>query len=124
MVFELTKSMIATHIHNGYDVILPYLILRPNEIKEFQILAEKINADFFEVALLADEADATRRLMQRGTWGESDAPPITESDQPIIHDLYRRFSETLKEREGVHIITSQEGRQDETYQALLKVISS
>lgn len=123
LVFEITKSIIATHLRNKYDVILPYLVLRTNEVMEFEQLAKNLGADFFEIVLLSTEEDAVRRLMRRGTWGEPDAPPITDADLPIIHDLYRRFSEALKERPHATVISSIDGEEAATYDALIKLVT-
>jgi len=124
LTFELTKSMIRTHLRNGHDVLLPYLLTHASHAQEFEELARSLDAQFIEVILFASRQDATQRLIRRGTWGEANTPPITEHDLPVIEQLYDTMAAQLEERPYTVRIDCTDGEVNDTYAQFLKAIDS
>jgi predicted kinase len=121
-VFEFTKAMTAIHLRAGHDVVLPYLPTSAVHLQLLEELAKELNADFIEVELAVDKAEAVRRLMRRGTWGEKGTDPMTESDLPVIEALYDRMQSVLSTRSSVRKIPSLDGAVDATYASFKKTI--
>jgi predicted kinase len=63
--FELIKSMVRTYLPSGHDVVLPYLVLSIKEVQEFESIARSCKADYYEVVLYNERADAIARLLKR-----------------------------------------------------------
>ena len=121
-VFALTKSMIATHLKAGKDVIVSYLLTDARHSEAFEQTAKEHNADFYEVLLSVDKEDAVNRLLERGTWGEPGSPPLTENDLPSIHKLYETMDAETAKRPDMITIHPVKDDIESTYQALLEAI--
>ena len=88
MLYNFTCDMTRRHLQTGHDVVLPYLVKKPEHATAFAELARECGADFVEILLTADRAESIDRMFERGTWGEPGAPPLTEADRPIVEGLY------------------------------------
>lgn len=122
LVFELTKAMIATCLESNNDVIVPYLPTHPEHAKDFESIAQRLNAEFFEVILGVEREDAICRLMKRGSWGEEGTEPLTEADLPTIEGLHDAMTTALAERHNAVHITCIDGDHDATYQKFLEAV--
>ena len=120
--FEIMKSMISTHLSNGKNVIVPYLLLDANHAQDFENIAARYNASFYELYLYADKEDAINRLMKRGTWGEADSPPITKEDLPHIQKIYDLMEKETAKRNKTITIISKENHIEDTYSSFLRAI--
>lgn len=120
LLFDLLKSLVATHLSNGYDVVWPSVDAEHADVIEK--IASEHNAKFVEVALLTSKEEAVQRLMERGTWGEEGAPPITEKDIVLIGNMYDKMIVNLKKRPSIIQITSVKGNIDDTYRQFIKAI--
>ncbi len=60
LTFELTKSMVATHLHAGYNVIVPYVVTDATHAADFEELALKHRARFYEIVLYDQMSDALK----------------------------------------------------------------
>ena len=123
LLFELTKSMVATHLKAGRDVILPYLVTNVSHVEAFEKIANGIGARFIEVALTVDRDEAIRRIFERGTWGEPGAPPLTKNDLPIVEHLYDTLVAELEKRPGTTIVPADRGDIEATYRQFCDVIA-
>ena len=121
LIFELTKSMLGTHLQSGNSVVLPYLVTNPSHIDVFKEIAEKNNASFHEITLLNDREVAIKRLLDRGTWGEEGLDPLSEKDIPEIEKLYDNMSSALEKRPNSKTIEITEGDIEETYRRVLEL---
>jgi predicted kinase len=122
-MFELTKSMTDTYLRTGYDVLLPYLLVHPEQADAFEAIVKSHGAKFYEVVLFADKEASIERLMERGTWGEAGVPPLTEKDKPIIEELYDNMETALHYRPNTIKINSIKNDIDGTYRQFLEAIS-
>ena len=120
--FELTKSMIATHLAAGYDVILPYLVTDASHVEEFGQIAKIHDAEFYEIVLHNNRSEAISRLLKRGTWGEADLPPVTMKDLPQIEKDVDIMEAQLERRPHAKVIAIKDGAIDDTYRQVLEFI--
>jgi predicted kinase len=122
LLYKLSQPMTTTYLEAGHSVVIPMLPTNSAHIQTFERIAEETGAQFFEVALITERADAIRRLLKRGAWGEEDAPPITRADIPDIERLYDDMDKTLQKRPGAAHIQSVEGEHDNTYGQFLAAV--
>jgi predicted kinase len=122
LTFEMTKAMLRVYLPSGHDVILPYLITDANEAEAFASIAHECDADYYEIILHNERADAVARLLKRGKWGEATSPPLTEDDLPVIEELITRMETALEKRPGQIRIELKGDDPEATYKKLLSVI--
>lgn len=120
-LYELSKSMVNTHLAAGYSVIMPYLLLVPEQAEAFEKIAEANRARFYEIALMTPtKQEAIDRAFERGTWGERGTDPLTPADKPIIEDIYDRMLAVMDERPRAIRITVKKGDPEGTYHQLMQ----
>jgi predicted kinase len=120
--FALGKVAAAEHLRSGHDVVLPHFMAEITQATELETIAQQNGARFFEFALTADKEEATKRLFQRGSWGEPGAPPLTQDDVPVIHRLYDTVTHAISQRPHIVTIPSVAGDIDGTYQHIIDSI--
>lgn len=113
-------NIVKTHLQLGYDVVLPFLLTKPEQAEEYKALAHECDADFYEFYLDLPHDEAIERLVQRGCWGEPGSAPFTAADMPRIEALYQKMEAATAHREHVIRLYPQPGKIEETYQDLLK----
>lgn len=109
------------HLKAGYDVVIPYLLAEPKDMQQIEVAA-KSSAKLYEFALVAPKEEVLGRALQRGTWGEPGAPPLTEKDTPIVEDLYDKFIQALEARPKSIQIRVTEGDIAGTYEKLISYL--
>jgi predicted kinase len=119
LTFELAKAMLRAYLPSGHDVVLPYLVTNATEVQEFESIAQECEADYYEIVLYNERADAIARLLERGTWGEATAPPLTDKDMPEIEKLLDRMELALEKRPNAVKIWLKNNDPDTTYHQLL-----
>lgn len=119
IIFELTKSLASTHLAQGYDVVLPYLVTSASHITKFEQLAQEADARFYNFLLFNEKESAIHKLMERGTWGEAGLDPLGDKDMPVISDLYDRMEKQLESQKSV-IVVHQAGLTEEDSYKIIK----
>lgn len=122
LIFELTKSMAATHLKQGHDVLLPYLLTDAGHAEAFEELAQELKVDYKEILLHTTKEDAVQRLLRRGSWGEAGTNPVTEATIPVIKELYETMMRETDKRLHTIVIESIYGQPDKTYEAFLAAV--
>lgn len=122
LVFGYSRAVVAYHLGQGENVIVPYVLLRPDEAQAFEDIAREQSANFIEVLINTSKQTSVERTLARGTWGEPDAPPVSLDDQPVIEDLYDRQVQTLRHRPNLKLVESIDGEPELTCQSFLKVV--
>ena len=124
LVFQHTKHIADTQLKAGYSVLLPYLLTEPTHAEAFEEIAKLNDADFVEIILFVEKAEAVARLLERGVWGEEGSPKLTEDDKPEIEALYDKMDSALKARPNTqHIIVEKDNVQG-TYEKFKELIGS
>ena len=122
LVYELTKSMIDVQLQSGHDVILPYLVLDSDHAAQFRSIADRHNADFYNIYLYSNRSVAIDRLRRRGTWGEAGADPVGDKDMPKINELYDAMEQALQRQADVKTIDPNGRPADQTYGLLKQLL--
>lgn len=122
-VVELMKSMARTHLKDGHDVIVPYMLFEPRHAQVFEEIAHSQGANFFEIVLDVTKEETVAFALERGSWGEPGTHPITEKDIPIIQSKYDSMMRALKERPATVYLPARKGSVEETYQELLRTVA-
>jgi len=110
------------HLRSGYDVVVPYLLEHPEDMAVVEQAAAKSGARLIECVLMAPKEEVIRRAIERGTWGEPGAPPLTPDDRPVLEKLYDDFAQALASRPLAAKITVQTGGIDGTYRQLTEAV--
>lgn len=119
LALQYIALVAAQHLKAGYDVVIPYLLANAEDMQQIEEVAAKSGAKLYEFALVAPKEEVLGRALQRGTWGEPGAPPLTEKDTPIVEDLYDKFTQALKTRPKSIQIRAMEGDIAGTYEKLI-----
>jgi predicted kinase len=123
-VLDFTLAMANSHLQQGYDVIVPYLLTAAEDAEAFEALAQQHGAQFFEILLMADKQEAIRRLYARGRWGEPNAPPLTAQDQPVAESLYDRMMAAATTRPRTIAVPSAKDDAAGTYRSLMQALAN
>lgn len=121
---ELTKTMVDTHLSAGHDVVVPLLLMQPEEAVALEEIARTHGATFFECALTAPKEEAVDRMLRKGAWGEPGAPPLTKADTPIIEYLYDKYAETLAKRPNTVKVASTENAIAATFDDMMTALAA
>lgn len=123
LAFSYAKTIATEHLKSGYDVVMPYLLIKPSEAEAIEELTHAAGAVFVECVLVSSQEEAFARALERGTWGEPGSPPLTEQDIPILEHLYDGFMRALPERPNAIQITAPKDDIEATYTALMEQIT-
>jgi predicted kinase len=121
--FELTKAMVRAYLPSGHDVVLPYIVTDIREVEQFELIARDCDADYYEVILDNERADAIARLLERGRWGGATSPLITEKDLPVIEKDFVNMQAVVEKRPNTKTILLKQDGPDVTYRHLLELIA-
>lgn len=114
-------AMITAHLREGYDVVLPQLLLDPAERERFRASATDVGASYDE-RLLLDTPDAVVARFHRR--GDSADDPWHDQVRAIVadqggDDLLRDYDRRLRSLDAP-VVTSVEGDLEATYAALVR----
>lgn len=124
IVTQLTHAIVREYLATGNNVVVPYLPTLSKDLEQFESIANQLNATFIEIFLdVGSKKKSIDRLFKRGSWGEKDAPPLTEKDIPVAEQLYSDMKMSLKER-NINNIMVKYGKIDETLDQIIKVIGA
>lgn len=124
IIFEITKSMLSTHLKNGHDVVLPYLITDAYHANEFEKIAKENHAEFYNFYLHNEKDAAIESLFKRGSWGEPGLEPLTEKDRPEAEKLYEDMERQLSQSSNHRTLRISGKTADETYLELTKHLTN
>lgn len=129
-------AMIEAYLAHGHDVVLPQMLTNPTEVARFEASATAAGAQLVERFLMDTPAASAARFHRRGTDAGTGTGTGTGTDDPW-HDQVRsivaanggdealaRSHEALErllpQRPAAVVVTSVEGKVDETYRSLLE----
>jgi predicted kinase len=112
----LALAAARTHLLAGYDVVVPQFLGRVEFIDQLAALAREVGVDFVEVVLLDSKENALRRFAERGDASKAVAP----AELSTMHD---RLAALVATRPATRTVPVTEGRVDDTYAALIGVLS-
>ncbi len=119
-------AMITAYLSGGHDVVLPQMLVRPEELARFEGSAHTAGADFVERFVMDGEDASVARFHRRGDGDESDpwhdqVRSIVAADggDESLRRQHAALERLLRERPAAVVVPSNEGRLDATYAALL-----
>jgi predicted kinase len=119
-------AMAATHLAGGRDVILPQYLARPDQIEAFERVAHEHGADFREVVLLYDKAEAIDRFERRtddSEWGKHNRQLVAlQGGSALLAAMYDRLLEVVRLRPLAVVVRSEPEAVESTYASLTRVL--
>jgi len=127
-VWALVRAMAATHLDGGHDVVLPQYAATADEIAAFEKLAHEHGADFREVVLLDDRAEAIARFGRRAEG--SDDPWIRHHHRlveeaggaVVLGGMYDKLLDAVRRRPATVVVPSAAGAVEATYDRLVAAL--
>ncbi|MDO9455688.1 UPF0158 family protein [Nocardioides sp.] len=103
---HLSLALARAHLEAGYDVVVPQLVARLDQLERFVQVADEAGAELVEVVL-------------HGGVVESRVP-----DEAIDHllDYAHGLADVLEQRPGTHRIVTRPGERDSAYRDLLDLL--
>jgi predicted kinase len=122
LVFVQTMTMAATHLSHGYDVIVPYLLVHPEQAIELNKIATDKGAEFKEIYIKLGKEKSLDRLIARGRWGEEDSPELDEAEMEKATRLYHEMEVAMNTRNQAIIIGYHLDNIEKTYSEFIKAV--
>jgi len=118
-------AMIEAYLRAGHDVVLPQLLGRLSELERFEAAAQAAGAAFVEVVLVDGADDEVGRFHRRGLvdpepWHDQVRALVASAggDEALL-SVRAALDRVIEQRPGAQVISSTEGRIDETYRMLV-----
>jgi len=122
LVLQHTISIAENHLNAGHDVLLPYLLNYNEDVEVFKALANRCDADLYQVYLDIEKNDAVDRLITRGCWGEEGSETLTEEDRESLLERFDYMDNVMKQVKNVTSINSELGKITQTYNELIRTL--
>ena len=130
VVWPLVRTLAATHLDGGRDVVLPQYHARADEIAGWEKLAHEHGATFHEVVLLDDREAAIDRFHRRAH--DSDNPWIRhhhelierEGGSAVLTGMYDNLIQAIRLRPATTVLPSAAGAVEQTYELLAAALRS
>ncbi len=119
-------AMITAYLTGGHDVVLPQLLVRPEELARFEAAATAAGAAFVERFVMDGEDASVARFHRRGGGAESDpwhdqVRAIVDADGggDSLRTYHAGLLRLIEQRPGAVVVQSIEDDVEATYAALL-----
>jgi predicted kinase len=125
MARRIALAMARAHLSAGADIVLPQYLGRLDFVHQLEELCRVVEADFVEIALVSDPAEATARFAQRTANPESpehlDAAALLQRNGGLaaLPQMYDRLLDVIAARPRTLQVETVDGEQELTYQRLL-----
>src|SRR4029453_2688142 len=124
---RLAIGMVTTHLHSGFDVIVPQFLGRPDFLVELEATASAAGAEFYEVALISSPEEASKRFAARRTSAVQNHRAAqmlqdTVGATPIVA-MYEALLNLSGTRSRTHYVETLPGRINETLQKLRSALA-
>lgn len=121
-------ALLTAHLTEGYDVVLPQLVARADQLERFAGAAAGAGADYVEVMLLDASGDpdvGVARFHRRGDDGwhrEVRELIAAQGGDAVLRSRYTALLALVEQRPGAIVLSSIEGDPDGTYRQLLDAV--
>ena len=120
-------AMIQAYLASGQDVVLPQMLINPNELARFEACAIDAGAQFVERFLMDTPTSSVARFHRRGG-SEADDPwhdqvrgiVAANGGDDELGRCHAALGRLLSERPNALAITSSEGALEDTYSAVIE----
>lgn len=124
-------ALITAYLGSGRDVVLPQMLARPGEVRRFEAAASAAGAEFVELMLTDERESAVARFHRRRGSGATDewheqvrAVVAADGGDEVLRRCFDDLAEVLVQRPDAVVVPSVEGAVDETYQAVVRAVTS
>lgn len=131
LIRPVALGMISAYLRNGHDVVLPQLLVALSELEKFEAAAREVGSAFIECVLMDDVEPSLSRFYRRGGEGTDSAwhAQVTavvaaNGGDDLLIRLHKGLRELLTHRPNCFVISSVEGRVDDTYRSLVDALHS
>lgn len=129
LVRPAALGMIEAHLASGHDVVLPQLLVDPDEIARFAASASRAGAAFVERLLMDDPERTVARFHRRGA-DEPDDPwharvraiVAAQGGDDALRERHRLLAALAAAGPEVVVVPSVEGDVEGTYRRLLATL--
>ena len=129
IVRPVARSMAATHLAAGRDVIVPQFLDSDDEIAGFRAIAGDTGSRFREIVIMDTKERAVARFGNRGAgedipWhGQIKAIVEQGGGSQLLESLYDGLTGGLQKRPSATLIHSTHGAPEETYASLIRALA-
>lgn len=122
---RLALAMARVALGEGYDVVVPQFLARPEFVGQLRALAEELDAGFAEVVLVDDPDRARARLARRAAAPaddvQRDAHTLLDRGGGLdaVRELHERLHRSLADRPEAGRVRPVVGDVERTYRAVL-----
>ena len=123
-------AMIGAYLANGHDVVLPQMLIDPDELAKFEACAEGVGAQYLERVLMDAPSASVARFHRRAA-SEADDPwrdqvravvAANGGDRELTR-YHAALERLLSERPSAVVVVSTDGEVEATYVALVESLS-
>lgn len=126
LIRPVARSMIATHVAAGHDVVLPQLVARAGELERFRRAAADVGGEVVLVFLDAADAALCRRWRGRSggdAWTATSAEVIDSlGGDELVTAVAGQLRSLAGAHPEAHALHAPEGEVEATYGALLRLL--
>lgn len=119
-------ALIEAYLANGHDVVMPQMIVNPDELAWFEAAATRAGAELVERFLMDSAASSVARFHRRSPadpWNDIVRSVVArKGGDDALAGFHAGLERLLADRPGAVAIVSVEGDADATYQALVDTL--
>ena len=112
----MTLTMAREHLGNGYDVVLPQFLGKPQFLEQAEVVAEVAGAAFHEIVLMDGRDEVFRRFAAR-TRAAAEPAHVEAGElvadlggEPMLAAMYDRLLLVISARPRARVVQCPEGR--------------
>jgi predicted kinase len=124
---NIAVAMAETHLRSGADVVLPQLLMIADEVRRFELAAERAGAAFVEVALSVGPVEQMNRFAAKAQDSEVnlqiDRAVAAEGGVELLEHLRRRLDTYLTHRPAASLLDTTAIDVSESYAQLLAILN-
>lgn len=121
-------AMIGGYLASGHDVVFPQMLADPGEVARFEASATDVGAQFVEIMLMDVAPACLQRFHRRNgddPWHDHVRAIVAElGGDDLLLRTHERLQSLSEQRRAIRVISSIDGDEDHTYQALLDALAA
>jgi adenylate kinase family enzyme len=127
---KIAIAMARAVLEEGHDVVVPQIVQTIELADSLQKLAEEVGANYFEILLSVDKANAIDRFIQRGrnqgnpTGFRAGGIIDTSGREDKLSEMYDNMMKVVKQRPQTIVIKPELDNVEQTYSNILLAIDS
>ncbi len=123
---RLALAMAQVHLGSGHDVVVPQFLGRLDFVLELEGLARAVGAEFVEMVLLSNAAEAAARFGRRSkdsqTQAHRDAQALLQRSGGDLPQMYANLLHVVSARPSTIRLLTVDGQVDQAYRDLVAAL--